>query len=107
MRKVFIFTLLLSFLLVACPNTSESRRPPPLNDTDYCLSAQQHLEELCQQNTEINKYCCKVVEPTKKQKDFKTFCKETMSKGINLNPKCISEVKKCEEIDVCTNSRKQ
>lgn len=43
---------------------------------------------------------------TPAKKDFSVLCKEDAAKTppINLNPKCVSMVKSCEEFDKCTQS---
>jgi hypothetical protein len=81
-------------------------RPTPIPaDTDKCQAAEDHLTQMCNANKETNGYCCAVVAPTKKGKSFTQFCQDKQNTGIALNPKCLSEIKSCGEIDSCTGSK--
>ena len=81
-------------------------RPTPIpTDTNMCANAEQHLDQLCKADPSGNSYCCAVVAPTKKGKTFTQFCQDKQNDGVALNPKCLSEVKTCGEIDSCTGSK--
>ena len=81
-------------------------RPTPIpTDTNMCESAQQHLDQMCKADPSGNAYCCAVVASTKKGKTFTQFCQDKQNDGVALNPKCLSEVKSCGEIDSCTGSK--
>lgn len=107
MKKIL---LLVSFLgLSACypqkgiDEISYRETPVPI-DTGLCGSAEYHLTELCKADRNVNIYCCRIIEPTKNGKQFTEFCIETQNAGVALNPKCLSTVKKCEEVDVCVGT---
>ena len=81
-------------------------RPTPIpTDTNLCQTAEQHLQQMCNANQEENAYCCAIVAPTKKGKTFTQFCEQKQNDGVSLNPKCLSEVKTCGEVDSCTGSK--
>jgi hypothetical protein len=104
MKKI----LLLSLLLIACDTTTQTTKvtpnipptPTPLViDSEYCGEAEVHLKEIA---------CIPKNEPyTKRGKSFKQFCEETQENGVFLNPKCLTTVNSCEEIDYCTMTRKK
>lgn len=106
MRK--FITLFITLLLIAgCQSNIGLTRPfnyrqtPAPTDADMCGSAQTHLTALCQANPVENDFCCMTVNPTAKGKSFAVFCEETENAGIQLNPKCLSAITKCEEINTC------
>lgn len=102
-------TLLLSTMFQNClPSTTDPvpPRPTPIPiDTNMCQSAEQHLQQLCDADKVNNSYCCAVAAPTKKGKTFTQFCEQKQNDGVFLNPKCLSEVKTCNDIDSCTGSK--
>jgi hypothetical protein len=104
-------TILLSLTMFhdCATNTTNSTVPPrptpvPV-DTDMCSAAEQHLQQMCNSDQTANAYCCAVVAPTKKGKTFTQFCEAKQNEGVFLNPKCVSEVKSCGDIDSCTGSK--
>lgn len=87
MKKIVI--MLLGAILTACPNSPT----PVINGYEYCQSAETHLKELG---------CISRDKPyTKKGNSFTVFCQETMKNGINVAPKCLSEIQNCEQINSC------
>lgn len=105
MKSFIISSILLSFVLIACAGVPIAPHPTPVvTDTAMCVDAQTHLEQLCQADSSKNAYCCKVVAPTKKGKSFTQFCIEKQNQGVFLNPRCVSKVNSCGEIDRCTQS---
>jgi len=102
--------LLSLFALHDCTPTIGSDPVPPKptpipTDTGMCQSAEDHLTQMCKSDPQTNSYCCAVVAPTKKGKSFSQFCQDKQNDGVSLNPKCLSEVKSCGEIDSCTGSK--
>jgi len=93
------------FPIFGCPQNPVAPHPTPeVKDTAECPNAQEHLESLCNQDKIKNSYCCKVVAPTKKGKNFTQLCIEEQNKGVFFNPKCLSSINSCDQIDVCTSS---
>jgi hypothetical protein len=72
----------------------QSHKPEAVvKDIDYCIKAEQHLKDL---------KCISATEPyTKKGLSFTQFCNEIQKSGVFINPKCLSEIKKCDEQDAC------
>ena len=98
MKKTIIFTLI-STLIIGCQLTDNYITPPKptpqVQDTKYCVLAEKRLLELgCEEGL-----------PLKDGTGFAKFCEDTQSNGIFLNPKCLSEIKSCEEVNVCTSSK--
>ena len=97
--KPFLLLLPLFALMALDCNpkpTPVSPRPTPVvQDTEQCLSAEKHLEELkCIKHTF-----------TPEGKSFSLFCQETQNAGVFLNPKCLATVNSCDQVDDCTHSR--
>ena len=85
MKNLFFLTIL--FILSCHPYKQE------------CLSAENHLKELD---------CISKTNPfTKKGKSFGEFCEETQENGIKLNTSCLINIKACDEMDICTNSKRK
>lgn len=111
MFKSLVAVVILSLTMFqdCVPNTQSDPVPPrptPIpTDTNLCESAEKHLDKMCKSDAQGNSYCCAVVAPTKKGKSFTKFCQDKQNEGIALNPKCLSEVKSCGEIDSCTGSK--
>ena len=86
------------FILSACGSESVMpHKTPEVKDTEKCEAAEQHLKELT---------CIPTDKPyTKRGKSFTQFCQETQNAGVFINPVCLSEVKSCDEVDCCTNSK--
>lgn len=94
MKKSFVVLLLLTFILIACP----SGPTPITDDISYCTTAEIHLKKL---------ECIPADKPyTAKGKSFTQFCKETMLSGINLHPRCLSQIINCNEINACVQNYK-
>lgn len=107
--KLFLL-LLTAFSLNTCNTTNGEAPTPPrptpiVTDTSLCSSAEQHLQQMCDADKSANNYCCLVVAPTKKGKSYAQFCQDKQNEGVFLNPKCVSTVTSCDQIDACTNSK--
>jgi hypothetical protein len=83
--------LLLLILCVACPSQDSVPEPeiPVVEGTEWCERAEKNLVALG----------CEEGKPTKKGKSFAQVCKETQDNGVDLNPKCLSTIKSCDQID--------
>lgn len=96
-------TILFSLLLVAClPNKETSNAPTPaptpiVTDTQYCDAAEANLVKLG----------CSEGKPTKRGKRFGDVCRELHENGIFVNPRCLTSIKQCSEVDVCTRTTVQ
>lgn len=90
MKKIII----LSFLfLTACPNGPS----PVTNEIQYCQAAENRLKALG---------CISSDRPyTAKDKSFTQFCQETMMSGINISPKCLSEIISCNQVNQCVQGQ--
>lgn len=94
------------FILIGCPQNPVTPKPTPIVvDTEMCDTADKHLAQLCLADSEKNKYCCMIGSPTKKGKTYTQFCIEKQNQGVWLNPRCVSQITSCEQIDNCTNSK--
>lgn len=91
------FILLIVAISLNCnPPTPVAPIPTPIvTDSEFCLVAEQHLESMQ----------CVKHSFTPDGKSFAPFCKETQASGIFINPKCLSEVKTCDQVLDCTHSR--
>jgi hypothetical protein len=90
-----IIFIILTFFVFSCPQTTNTSKN---NNIEYCKIAQLHLEKLG---------CIAKDKPyTKKGKYFGEFCQETISNGIDLSPKCISEITSCDQINPCVQNGK-
>lgn len=89
--------LVLSLLITTDCSIEQSKpRPTPVvTDNNFCKNAQNNLLKLN----------CEEGKPTKKGKTFEQFCLETQENGVFLNPRCLSNITNCSEIDNCTNSK--
>lgn len=106
MKNLLSIAIAFSFLGIDCNQAyvTPPKPTPVVVDTDLCQTAEAHLKSLCDSNPTNNLYCCQVVTPTKKGKSYAEFCREKQEQGLFLNPKCVSEVISCDQVDVCTNS---
>ncbi len=96
-----VSTVLISLFLLGpdCsgnqPTPVKPQPTPVVTDNNYCAKAQENLLRLN----------CVEGQPTKKGKSFEQFCVGTQQNGIFLNPKCLSEIKSCEEVDSCSPTK--
>lgn len=105
MQKTIIIAFLTILTPLSCPEQGTPPTPTPVvTDTDSCKSAEQNLTNLCKANA-ANSYCCATVSPTKKGKLFTQVCQEKQAEGVFLNPKCLSTITSCDQIDSCTKSK--
>lgn len=98
MKRLYKFLLGLPviFALCACPPGREapSPRPEPMTDTEWCVPMCAHLAELK----------CPEAEPVY-DNDLKTtvtcaeWCQGLQINGSFLNPRCISRVLTCDQIE--------
>lgn len=103
--KRIIFCAVLFCLNTGCPQPPVGPHPTPVvTDTNMCVPAEEHLQELCKADPVKNSYCCKVAAPTKKGKTFTQFCIEKQNQGVFLNPRCLASVTSCDKINACTQS---
>lgn len=93
----------LCLFLVACQNgcpiqpTPDPVQPHPTpvpTGSEFCDLAEKRLQDLQ----------CAEGNPTKKGERFGDVCRELQSKGIAIDPKCLSEIKTCADVDVCTHT---
>lgn len=106
MKKIIFSLIFATALIDGCPSQPVQPHPTPeVADTALCPNADEHLTQLCQADPVKNKYCCQVVAPTKKGKNFTQFCIEKQNEGLFLNPRCLSTVTSCDQIDVCTKTK--
>lgn len=96
MKKILLFCL----FLIGCPITpmehpAPARPTPQVKDTNYCSLAEKHLKQLG----------CEEAKPLKDGTTFTQFCEATQGNGVFLNPKCLSQIKSCSEVDSCTFSK--
>lgn len=110
MKKILVGIMAI-LLLISCQSVGQKSKPidyretPAPTDTNYCGAAEKHLNDLCKANPEENLYCCQASSSTKKNKTFKQFCEETQAAGIQLNPKCLSTITACEQINGCLGTK--
>ena len=97
----YILIALISLIVQNCSNTGVTsnaplKQPTPVvTDTEYCDLAQTHLLQLK----------CEEGNPTKKGKSFSIVCRETQTNGIFINPKCLSQITSCDQVNTCTHSK--
>ncbi len=110
MKNIVVLFLISCFLLIiGCPQDNPQPKPTPRptpkpTDSVLCKDAQATLESLCQADPIKNIYCCQVCSKTKRGKTYTEFCEEKQEQGLSLNPKCVSQITACDQIDACTNS---
>lgn len=107
MKNFLLFCVVFFAILinVGCPRNPVSPHPTPVvTDTNMCVEVETHLTQMCNANPTKNAYCCQVSAPTKKGKSYTQFCIEKQNQGVFLNPKCVSQVTSCDQIDQCTQS---
>lgn len=106
MKKIIFSAIFMGALLEGCPPSPVPAHNTPVpTDTALCPTADQHLTQLCKADPVKNKYCCDVVAPTKKGKNFTQVCIEKQNEGLFLNPRCLAQVTSCDQIDVCTKTK--
>lgn len=89
--------MLLSAILIACPNNSPTPTPVDPNSKNYCQLAEVHLKELgcIPKNTSY----------TLQGKNFTQFCQDKLNQHIDLHPQCLSQIKSCDEMDACVQMK--
>ncbi len=100
-NKMKSLALITFFTLIVpnCDSIQQPVQPKPVEevrDSAYCDLAETHLKQL---------KCIPDGAFTKKGKSFSDFCQETQINGVFVNPKCLSEIVSCDQMDVCTNSK--
>jgi len=90
--------LVLPFVFAACPSpVSPTPNPPP--DTDFCQSMCDHLQALgCEEGQPLynNDLPGEKGVPNQSCADN---CVELQNKGLFINPRCVSTVEKCDQIE--------
>ena len=93
----FVFLLL---ILAGCsPIDPVTPSPIPVVDTDLCGQMCDHLATLnCEEGQPV--YNNDLAGPKDVPNQSCTdFCKELQDKGVPVNPRCVSTVKTCDEIE--------
>lgn len=91
---------------IDCGSVAVAPHPTPVvTDTSLCPVADTNLANLCKADSVKNAYCCQVDAVTKKGKSFSQVCTEKQGEGVYFNPRCISTVTSCDQIDTCTQSK--
>ena len=108
--KLISSIILTAAVIFSCQPQANNLKPidyretPIPTDTAYCSVAEKHLNDLCEQNRTANNFCCVVGSHTAKEKSFTEFCRETQEAGIALNPRCLSSILTCDQIDKCVGT---
>lgn len=98
--SIFIF----SFIIIGCEFSTPKvyhGQFREAKETEYCIKAEAHLKSInCEEGNDL-----KTINPkTKQSYTFTEFCEEEQDKGnVFLNPKCLSEILTCQDIDECLN----
>lgn len=97
MKSAYLIAVALA--LASCKTTPVADPVPPHPtpipvDVDMCDAAEAHLIAIG----------CPEGQPTKRGTKFSDVCRELSAAGIFPNPRCLSTVKSCAEVDVCTGS---
>lgn len=99
--------------LIGCPNPRPvSPTPPVIDDSDVCVQACQHLNDLgCEEGRPVASGVECVSDSDCREGDdcvdrvchapCATFCRETQDWGIWLQPRCVAEINLCGDIDRC------
>jgi len=97
MKITPFFAFVIALANNACPPSVATNPVPPhptpiVVDVDMCDAAEAHLIALG----------CPEGQPTKRGTRFADICRELSAAGIFPNPRCLSTIKTCVEVDVCT-----
>ena len=95
--KAKLFFALVPVFLFGCPQHIPPPNPPP--DTDWCGKMCSHLKELgCEEGESVynNDLPGKKDVPNQSCEDF---CVELQDKGFFVNPRCVSYVESCDDIE--------
>jgi hypothetical protein len=86
------------FLLCGCPN-DRSFNPQPVPDSELCSAMCVHLRELnCEEGRPL--YDSGRLGPKDvPNKTCEEFCTEQQAQGVFVNPRCVMQVKSCDEIE--------
>lgn len=94
-----ILALLTALLLTQCTSAAptEIRIIPKdsleeIKDTELCPLAEKHLKLL---------YCIPLNKPFQNDETFTQFCEESQLRKIFLNPRCLTLISSCEEVQTC------
>ena len=97
--KLIVILAVLGLSVSDCNNSTTFVNPQPVpvvKDSEFCQQAEVHLKEL---------KCISSTQPyTKKGKSFTQFCQEKQDQGISIEPKCLSNITSCDQMDVCTHT---
>lgn len=96
----YLALLALILLALGCPPKDPVVPPPnPPVDTDLCGEMCEHLKTLgCEEGEDVynNDIPGPVDEPNQSCEDW---CAEMQDKGVFINPRCVSKVESCDEIE--------
>ena len=92
--------LFLALLVIGCPPVQPPVPPPnPPVDTDKCGEMCDHLKQLgCEEGEPVYNNDLAGPEGTPNQ-SCADNCTELQDKGFFVNPRCVAQVKTCEEIE--------
>ena len=93
--------LLWLLFVLGCPPAIDAVVPPPNPpvDTDLCGQMCTHLESLgCEEAKPVYNNDVEGPKDVPNQ-SCPEFCKELQDKGVFVNPRCVSTVKTCDEIE--------
>lgn len=76
------------------------------NDTSYCGAAQANLQALCTKDPVKNSYCCAIVAPTTKGTTFSQVCQDVQNSSVYVNPRGLSTLTDCSQIDAISRTKK-
>lgn len=91
--------LVLGLVLTGCPMAPESPEPPTPPDTNLCGKMCDHLAKLgCEEGQSV--YDIDTPGPPDVPNvTCAAFCERLQKNGVFVNPKCVLDVKSCEEIE--------
>jgi hypothetical protein len=107
--RSFVIVLL---ICVACNHRPVSPRPPEVMDTENCSAACDNLKRLrCEEGNSIptGLDCVSDAECGRGEDCFErkcvapcdTFCRETQNWGVWLQPRCVSMISSCTQLETC------
>jgi hypothetical protein len=96
-----------------CGNSSLNWSPASVPDTEYCAAACEHIGSddaglSCEEGKPIEMQqggCDAGVNDTTCVSCVK-FCYDTQQQGVWLNPKCVVNIKSCDQIDNCQEAKR-
>jgi hypothetical protein len=102
-----ILLFVLAASLMGCPPPKEAPSPNPVPDSELCGPMCKHIGPKTAENPKG--LGCPEGEPLYDSDrpgpvdvpnlDCETWCKEQQAKGVFINPRCVMQVKTCDEIE--------